>query len=391
MLIVKNGLLHTMVSEPIQNGGVVIQNQKIEKVFLKECEVDSFLNANNDITVIDAQGGWILPGLIDSHSHIGITEDKIGEIGNDCNESVEPVTPYLSAIDAINPMDHAFDYAIRAGITSVMVGPGSSNVVGGQFIFMKTYGDIIDDMVVLAPAAMKVAFGENPRENFSRLDKSPVTRMATAAILREEIIKAIQYKRRKDAAEAEEKPFEIDLQYESWIPVLEKKIPLKAHVHRSDDIMTAIRIAKEFDLDMTLEHCTEAGVIARKVKEAGFPANVGPGLLPRYKQELRNAGFKVPGQLEKEGVLFSLTTDHPVCPIQMLPISAGLSVREGLSMEYALKAITINAASICRVEHRVGSIQEGLDADIAIFDGNPLSSLTKTLYTIINGEIVYKL
>jgi imidazolonepropionase-like amidohydrolase len=380
-----------MISDITPKGGILIQDKKIKKVFSSEREINTYIDGKGkDITVIDAKGGWILPGLIDSHSHIGITEDKIGEIGNDCNESVDPITPYLSALDGINPMDHAFDSAIRAGITSVMVGPGSSNVVGGQFVFIKTYGTVVDDMVVLAPAAMKVAFGENPKENFARLDKSPITRMATAAILRGEIIKAIQYKEKKEHAKAEEKEFSIDFRYECWIPVLEKKIPLKAHAHRSDDILTAIRIAKEFDLDMTLEHCTEAGTIAKKIKEAGFPANVGPGLLPRFKQELRNAGFKVPGQLEKEGVFFSLTTDHPVCPIQMLPISAGLSVREGLSMDYALRAITVNAARICRVEHRVGSLREGLDADIAIFDGNPLSTLTQTLYTIIDGEVVYR-
>ncbi len=381
MLLIINGTLYPMVSKPISNGAILINGKKIEKILL---DGQQFLNTNKKkITIIDAKGGWILPGLIDPHSHIGIMEDKIGDIGNDINESVNPITPYLSAIDAINPSDHAFKNAIKAGITSVMVGPGSSNVVGGQFAFIKTYGEVIDDMVVLLPAAMKIAFGENPKETYSDKDNSPVTRMATAAMLRDEIIKAIKYKNQKENMDS-------DFKYECWIPVLKKEIPLKAHAHRADDIMTAIRIAKEFDLDMTIEHGTEAGLIAKRVKESGFPVNVGPGLVSRYKEELRNVNFKTPGILEKEEILFSITTDHPVCPIQMLPICAGLAVREGLSMDNALKAITINAARICRVEDRVGSLKEGMDADIAIFDGNPLSSLTKTLYTIINGEIVYQ-
>ncbi len=388
MILITNGILHPMVSETIHGGALLIDGRKIKKIY---SEQDDFGEINGEeITTIDAKGGWVLPGLIDSHSHIGIVEDKIGDIGNDMNESVNPITPYLSAIDAINPTDHAFQNAIRAGITSVMVGPGSSNVVGGQFAFIKTYGEVIDDMVVLSPAAMKVAFGENPKDNFSKLNQSPVTRMSTAAMLRAELMKAIQYQRRKEIEQKEGKDFQIDFKYECWIPVLKKEIPLKAHVHRSDDIMTAIRIAKEFDLDMTLEHCTEAGIITKRIKDSGFPANVGPGLTSRDKEELRNASFKTPGILEKEEVLISITTDHPVCPIQMLPICAGLSVREGLSMEGALKAITLNAARICKVDHRVGSLQEGMDADIAIFDGNPLSTFTKTLYTIVNGEIVYQ-
>ncbi len=389
MILIINGTLYPMVSEPIKNGAILINDKKIEKVFLEE---NSFMDIDEkEVTIIDAKGGWVLPGLIDAHCHIGICEDKIGDIGDDINESVNPITPYLSAIDAINPLDHAFKNAIKAGVTSVMTGPGSSNVVGGQFAFIKTYGEVIDDMVVLSPAAMKIAFGENTKDTFSEQGKSPVTRMANAALLREELMKAVKYKKDKENALKNSKDFEVDFKYDCWIPVLNREIPLKAHAHRTDDIMTAIRIAKEFDLDMTIEHGTESGLIAKRIKSAEFPVNIGPGLVSRYKEELRNVSFKTPRMLEKEDILFSIITDHPVCPIQMLPISAGLSVREGLSMDNALKAITINAAKICRVEDRVGSLKEGMDADIAIFDGNPLSTLTKTLYTIINGEIVYKL
>ncbi len=285
----------------------------------------------------------------------------------------------------MNPMERAFQDAVKAGITSVMVGPGSSNVVGGQFVFIKTKGKIIDDMVVLAPAAMKVAFGENPKNAFSELDTSPVTRMANAAMLREEITKAIQYKKKR-----EEEGVALDFKYECWIPVLENKIPIKAHAHRADDIMTAIRIAKEFHLDLTLEHCSEGHLIADRLGKEGYPAIVGPALVARYKEEMRNISFKTAGVLAAAGVHISITTDHPVCPIHMLPICAGLAAREGLSAEEARKAITINAAKICRAEHRVGSIRAGLDADIAVFDGDPLNTLTKTLYTLIDGKVVYE-
>ncbi len=384
MLLIKNGKIITMAGVTLENGCVLIYEGKIKDIG-KAIKVED----DGELQVIDAKGAWVMPGIIESHCHIGITEEKKGFEGDDCNEICNPITPYLRAIDAINPMDAAFAEAVHTGITAVMVGPGSSNVVGGQFLVMKTYGRVIDESIVKNPAAMKIAFGENPKKNYSDQGKSPQTRMAIGAMLREELFKAKQYIERKKKAKNSNEDFEEDFHYECWIPVFEKKIPLKAHVHRTDDIMTAIRIAKEYDLDITLDHCSEGHLIAKEIADAGFPAIVGPALVSRDKIEVQNLTFKTAGILNKEGVLISITTDHPVIRIEALPLCAGFAVRAGLDLEEGLKAITINAAKICGVDDRLGSIEIGKDADIAIFNGNPMELFTKTLYTIINGVVVY--
>ena len=335
--------------------------------------------------VLDVGGAWVMPGIIESHCHIGISEEKIGMIGDDCNEGTKPVTPTLRAIDAVNPMDAAFHDAIQGGITAVMVGPGSANVVGGQFLFMKTHGRCIDDMVVQNPAAMKVAFGENPKTCYGDKDEYPATRMGVAALLRKTLFEAVQYKKDKENGSLDN----IDFEMEAWLPVLRKEIPLKAHAHRADDILTAIRIAKEFDLRMTIDHGTESHLIAEVIKEAGFPVIVGPDLTSRSKPEVQNMSFKTNRILHEHGVLFSIMTDHPVSMIQYLPLCAGLAVKQGLPMEAGLKAITINAAHICGVADKVGSLQAGKHADIAIFTGNPMEVFTETLYTMIDGRVVY--
>lgn len=391
MLLIKNGCIYTMAGcnkfEVIQRGHVLIKDKKIFKVTDNIDEINKLLDS--ETAIIDAEGAWVMPGLIDAHSHIGISEEKKGIEGNDCNEKTDPVTPYLKAVDAINTMDSAFDNALRAGISSVMIGPGSSNVVGGQFVFIKTKGRKIDDLIVLEPSAMKIAFGENPKTNYGGSNMMPSTRMAIAAMLREELHEAQLYKARKDQAKADNQSFEEEFRKECWLPVLERKIPLKAHVHRVDDILTAIRIAKEYGLEMTLDHCTEGHLIAEEIKESGFPAIIGPSLAARSKVEVQYSDFKVPGVLSKAGVKVAITTDHPVTLIHTLAICAGFAAKEGLGVEEALKAITINAAEISRVDNRVGSIEVGKDGDIAIFTGNPMETFTKTLYTIIDGNIVY--
>lgn len=384
MLLIKNGKIMTMAGVVLENGCVLINQGKIKDIG-KAIKVEDDV----ELQVIDAKGNWVMPGIIESHCHIGITEEKKGFEGDDSNETCNPITPYLRAIDAINPMDAAFAEAVHAGITAVMVGPGSSNVVGGQFLVMKTYGRVVDESIVKNPAAMKISFGENPKKNYSDQGKSPQTRMAIGAMLREELFKAKQYIERKKRAKISNEDFEEDFHYECWIPVFEKKIPLKAHVHRTDDIMTAIRIAKEFDLDLTLDHCSEGHLVAKQIVESGYPAIVGPALVSRDKIEVQNLTFRTAGILNKEGVLVSITTDHPVTRIEALPICTGLAVRAGLDLKEGLNAITINAAKICRVDDRLGSIEVGKDADIAIFDGNPMEVFTKTLYTIINGAVVY--
>lgn len=387
MLFIKNGTIETMAGDRIPNGNILVEDGKI--IYIGTDSQPEELK-EGDLEIIDAKGHLVMPGLIDAHCHIGITEEKKGMEGDDCNESVNPITPYLRAIDAINPMDAAFSDAIKAGITSVMTGPGSSNVVGGQWVFMKMYGRKMDDLIVKAPAAMKVAFGENPKVNYSSLSKMPSTRMAIAAMLREELFHAKEYWEKKKRAKEEEEEFKEDFQYECWIPVFEKQIPLKAHVHRTDDIFTAIRIAEEFDLDITLDHCSEGHLIAEEILESGFPAIVGPDLSSRNKIEIQNMAFKTVGVLNKAGVKSAIITDHPVSLIQSLPICAGLAVKAGLPLSEGLKAITKYPAEICRVSNRVGTLEVGKDGDIAIFDGNPMEVFTQTLYTIIDGKVVYK-
>lgn len=382
MLTIIHGNIMTMAGKDYEDGFVQIRNGKITAVGdMADCPVQKGGDG-----VICANGNPVLPGIIEAHCHMGITEEKKGMEGDDCNESVEPITPYLRAIDAINPMDAAFDDALRAGITSAMVGPGSSNVVGGQFAFIKTHGRCIDRMIVKAPAAMKVAFGENPKVNFSGQNISPATRMAIAAMLREELFKAQEYQRKRKENPEQEK----DFRYECWLPVLEGRIPLKAHVHRADDILTAIRIAKEFHLSMTLDHCSEGHLIAEEIKESGFPAIVGPDMASRNKIEVQNMAFKTVGILNKKGICTAITTDHPVSMIQFLPICAGLAIKSGLPPQEGLRSITINAARICGVSDRVGSLEPGKDGDVVIFDGNPLEVFTSALCTIIEGKVVYQ-
>ncbi|WP_343250508.1 amidohydrolase [Diplocloster hominis] len=382
MLLIQNGKIWTMAGKNYDSGCILIENGKIKEIAERIEPPDV-----PDLAVIDAAGAVVMPGMIEAHCHIGIIEEKKGAEGDDCNEATNPVTPWLRAIDAVNPMDAAFDDTAAAGITAVQVGPGSANVVGGQFMVMKTKGSRrIDDLVVKSPSAMKIAFGENPKVCYGDMSQIPSTRMAIAGLLREELFKARQYQQEKEKGDLEKEDFRM----ECWLPVLRKEIPLKAHVHRVDDILTAIRIAKEFNLALTLDHCTEGHLIAGEIKESGFPAIVGPELTTRSKIEVQYMDFKTVGCLQEHGVLAAITTDHPVSLIQYLPLCAGLAVKKGLPMEEGLKAITINAARICGVDDRMGSLEPGKDADIAIFDGNPLEIFTSCLYTLINGRIVYQ-
>lgn len=378
MLLIQNGILHTMENEDVLQGDLLAQGEKIVRIA-------PHIEPPEGAEIFDAKGLHVWPGIIDAHSHIGISEEKVGLQGDDCNEGTNPVTPCLRAIDAINPMDSAFHNAVAAGITGAMVGPGSANVVGGQFAFIKTDGRRIDDMVVLAPAAMKVAFGENPKGNYGPNGNMPATRMGIASLLREELFCARQYF--EDVKKGNAQP---SFHWESYRPVFEGKIPLKAHVHRADDIFTAIRIAREFGLGLTLDHCTEGHLIPQQIAESGFPAIVGPSLASRSKIEVEGEDFKTAGILEKAGVLVALTTDHPVSRIHQLPLCAALAAKKGMSEQAALRAITINAARICRVDDRLGSLKEGKDADFAVFTGSPLQLESRVLITVMNGHIVYR-
>ncbi len=375
MLLIQYGLVSTMETNEEARVDLLIDKEKIIKIAKK-------ITPTERMRIIDASGLRVYPGFIDAHSHIGISEDKKTSQGDECNENTNPITPAVRAIDAINPMDAAFHNALAVGITGVMVGPGSSNPIGGQFAFVKTHGRRIDDMIVMAPAAMKFAFGENPMTSYGPNGNIPSTRMGIASLIREELTLAKQYFNNNNS----QKQFTM----ECYRELFEGKIPMKAHVHRADDIFTAIRIADEFGLGLTLDHCTEGHLIADAIAESAYPAIVGPSLASRSKDEVSLSDFKTPGVLQKAGVLVAITTDHPVSRIKYLPLCAALAVKEGMSEWGALRAITIDAARICRVDERVGSLKDGKDADIVIYDGNPLEIASSVKYTIVSGEIAWQ-
>lgn len=380
MILLKNGTIYTMAGDVIEGGSILIENGKIKKV-----AKDIIPSLGHE--VIELDGRMVLPGFIDAHCHLGLFEEGIGFEGSDGNEMMDPITPELRAIDAINPRDISFREAYEGGVTTAVTGPGSANVIGGTFAAIKTYGERIDNMVIKSPIAMKIAFGENPKRVYNAKGKSPMTRMATASILRETLFKAREYMEKKEAGD---KP-SFDMKLEAMIPVLKKEIPLKAHAHRADDIFTSIRIAKEFDLDITLDHCTEGHLIAEELKKEGRPAIVGPTFGNRSKFELQNKSFDTPRVLFENQVKFAITTDSPVIPLQYLPYCAGLAHSAGLDEMEALRAITINPAEIVGLDDRIGSLEVGKDADIVVFDGNPIKDVDyKTYITIIDGNIVYR-
>jgi len=383
MLLIKNGKVYTMEGKILERASILIQDGKIKKI-AEEIEAPS------DVEIIDAEGKLVMPGFIDAHCHLGLWEDSIGFEGDDGNEMTDPVTPHLRAIDGINPMDVTFKEALEGGVTCVGTGPGSANVIGGQFVAIKTYGDRIDDMIVKDPLAMKCAFGENPKRVYNDKKQSPSTRMATAAILRESLMKAKEYYRQLEESKKDpSKRPQFDMKMEALVPVIKGEIPLKAHAHRADDIFTSIRIAKEFGIKITLEHCTEGHLIGNYIKNEGLAAVVGPSFGYRSKFELKNLTFDTPGILSNTGVKVAIMTDHPVVPIQHLSMCASLAYKAGMDEEEALKAITINAAEIMEIGDRVGSIKEGKDGDIVIWDRHPFDIQAKVDYTIIDGRIVY--
>lgn len=385
MLLIKNGKIYPMVGPVLPKASILIDQGKIVKI-------QEEIEETEEMEVIDAGGNLVLPGFIDAHCHLGMWEDSIGFEGSDGNEAVDPVTPELRAIDGLNPMDITLREAYEGGVTTAVTGPGSANVIGGSFLAIKTYGHRVDDMVVKNPIGMKVAFGENPKRVYNSQGKSPTTRMATAAILRETLFKAREYLEKKEGADKEENKPAFNMKYEALIPVLKKEIPLKAHAHRADDIFTALRIAREFDLDITLDHCTDGHLIADDLARENKPAIVGPSLGDRSKFELKNLSFETPRVLREKGVKVAITTDSPVTPLQYLPLCAALAHKEGLDEMEALRAITIYPAEITGIDHRVGSLELGKDGDIVIIQGNPMKDVDyRVLYTIIDGKLIHKL
>lgn len=381
-----NARLYTMDGPVIESGYVEMENGIITAVGPMS-RLAGTLPGDGDL---DARGGLLFPGFVDAHSHIGMWEDGLGFEGDDGNEDTDPSTPHLRAVDAVNPLEHCFEEALEAGITTVITGPGSANPIGGQSCAMKTYGRRVDDMVIKAPVAMKMALGENPKSTYHEKNQTPVTRMATAAIIRQQLREAQRYREDLDRAAADEEtdPPEFDGKCEALLPVLRGEIPVHFHAHRLDDIFTAQRLAREFGLKLVIVHGTQGHMAADLLAEEGVPVLCGPVLCDRSKPELQALTPKNPGILYKAGVPIALINDHPVIPQQYLPLCAGLAVREGLPYEAALQAITIAPARICGIADRVGSIAVGKDADLVLFREDPLTVAAKPAAVFAAGKRV---
>ena len=381
MLCIKNGTLHTASNADARmrtfSADILIDAGKIQEIGIN-------LSAPDGCSVVDATGLHIYPGFVEAHCHTGLDGTAVGYEGHDYNELNDPVTPQLRAIDGINPLDPAFKEAARAGVTCIATGPGSSNAIGGSFAVLKTVGRRADDMIVKAPAAMKCAFGENPKRCYK--DHGISSRMTNAALIRQALHKALQYQAKKEAAgdDASKMPA-YDDKCEALLPVLNHEIPLKAHAHQANDFFTALRIAKEFGLDITLEHVTEGHLVADLLAQEKVPLAVGPSFGHATKFELKNKSWTTPGVLTKAGCRVSIITDAPVTPLHYLPLCAGLAQKAGLSESDALLAITLNPARHLGVDDRVGTLEEGKDADLVIADGSPLSMETEIKAVYVDG------
>jgi imidazolonepropionase-like amidohydrolase len=383
--ILRGAKVLTMDGPALDPGYVTIENGKITATGA----LDAAPAADAATEVVDLSGKWLLPGLIDAHTHVGIGEQGMGREGMDVNESTDPVTPQVRAIDATNPEDEAFRDALGAGITAVNIMPGSGNVIGGLALVVKTSGRRIDDMILRSPGGMKAAMGENPKRANGDAKRMPSTRLGIAALFRDLCVRTENYLA-KQAAPDPSKPLERDLKLEQMGMVLRGEIPMHIHAHRADDILTALRIRDEFGFRMVLHHATEAFKLPDELVRRGIPAVLGPVLTARYKVELRERSLRSAGLLVNAGVKVALTTDHWVVPIQHLIVGLILSVREGLPREEALKLVTINPAEILGVADRVGSISVGKDADLAVWSGDPLDLLQSVERVYIEGEEVYQ-
>ena len=380
MLLIKNAHIKTMAGLELENGCILVDDKG------KIAQVAESITAEG-AQVIDAEGRLVTPGCVEAHCHIGLGCAGMRWEGSDFNEKSDPVTPQLRAIDSIYPQDERLQDGLSGGVTTVCTGPGSSNVVGGNFVAIKLFGRRVDDMIVKYPLAMKCALGENPKSAFGQAKKAPITRMGAASMLRELLIKAKAY---YEEVEAGKNP-KFDMKLDAMLPVMRGEIPLKCHAHRVDDILTSIRIAKEFGVKLTLDHCTDGACIADILAEEGYPAIVGPAFTAKSKPELKAKSFATPGILHKAGVKICITTDAAVTGIEYLPLCAGLAASKGLPMEEAWKAITINAAEIMNIADRVGSLEVGKDADIVIWNADPLTTIGGNAYiTIVDGKIAYR-
>ncbi len=374
MLAIRGGTVYTVSNGTIEGGVILLAAGKI-------VAVGQHLPVPADADTLDAVGCVVTPGLIDCHTHLGLAEEGVGAAHLDKNEIADPVCPHLRALDAVNPEDEGLEDAVGGGVTAIIATPGSENVIGGQSVAIKTRGRIIDDMVLRQPAGVKIALGENPIKMYGDKERAPSTRMTVAGIIRENLVAAADY--------AKKPPAERNLRLEVLVKVLRGELPMRAHAHAADDIVTALRIADEFGLTLTLEHATAGHKVADAIAARGIPAAIGPSITARVKVELRDRTYRTPAILHAAGVKVALITDHPFLPIGGLRLEAALAVREGLPYAAALRAVTLNPAEIIGVADRVGSIEAGKDADLVIFDGDPFAVATKIRQVFINGEPVY--
>lgn len=381
MLLIKNAHIKTMAGVELENGCILVGDDG------KIAQIAPSITAEN-AQVIDAEGRLVTPGCVEAHCHVGLGTTAMRWEGADFNESTDPVTPHLRAIDSIYPQDERLQDGLSGGVTTVCTGPGSANVVGGTFAAIKLYGRRVDDMIVKHPVAMKCALGENPKNVYGNNKKCPKTRMGSAALLRELLIKARDYNEQIQAGNTPK----FDMKLDAMLPVMRGEIPLKCHAHRADDILTSIRIAKEFGVKLTLDHCTDGAEIADILAEEGYPAIVGPAFTAKNKPELKAKSFATPGVLYRAGMKICITTDASVTGIEYLPLCAGMAASKGLPLEEAWKSITIHPAEIMNIADRVGSLEVGKDADIVIWTADPLTYVGGCAYmTIVNGQIAYKL
>lgn len=379
-VLLKNGVVYDIDADEYIKKDIIIEAGKIQDIGEN---ISCKFQGNKQI---DLKEMFVFPGFIDCHTHLGIIEECTGKIGADNNETSDPVTPHLNGIDGINPFDVSFKDALRSGVTCVMSGPGSNNVVGGRNIAIKTCGTIIDKMIVKNPAGFKISLGENPITTYGVNDKCPVTRMGIAALIRELFMRTEDYIERKENNKIEER----DIRLEAVIPLLKGEIPLRVHAHRADDIVTAVRIAEEFKINkMVIEHGTEAHLVKEYLKEKNIPVAYGPLLTPRIKMELKARNYKSIVELIEAGVKTALITDHPYNSIDCLRTVAAIALAQGLSFRESIKTITENPAEILNCQGKIGKLDIGYDADVVVYDKNPLDINSKVLYTLINGEIVF--
>nr|WP_198151793.1 amidohydrolase [Kibdelosporangium sp. MJ126-NF4] len=384
VVAITGGYVVPVTSEPIDGGTVLIEDGRIVAV-----GADADVDVPDDAEIVDASGTWVLPGFVEAHGHAGIGEDGIGWEGRDYNEMTDPNGARLRAVDGFNPDDMGLRDALAGGVTTIVAKPGSGNPIGGQTAALKTWGRTVEDMLLRTPASVKSALGENPKRVYGDQKKLPSTRMGVAAIIRDALTKAQDYVKKRDQAEAENKPFDRDNTMEILAKVLSGEVPWCQHTHRADDIATAIRLADEFGYRLVVNHGTEGHLMADTLAERNIPVIVGPLMVGRGKIETARRTLKGPGIMARAGVKIALTTDHPVVPIDFLVHQATLCVKEGLDTDTALRSITINPAEILGLDDRVGALAAGLDADVVIWSGDPLDVMSRAVRVFIEGNEVY--